>query len=239
MREILEFSPDDLKPEVEAVLRSQGIPPGVDVPDKTIKLAGEAIELFTGLCEAVGLVDEISVSEFGAVYEGEGGNETVTPLEQIYPLADNLALFAVTVGEQVSREIEGLFEESDFALAAMLDTVASESTEIAGILSERRYLEFLVSEHKTFRENVILRYSPGYCGWHVSGQMKLFEYLRPDEIGITLTDSYLMQPLKSISGVMVVGRKEIHDFEMSYPFCENCRTKECRTRIRAIMKGQS
>ncbi|UCD93579.1 MAG: hypothetical protein JSU69_07355, partial [Candidatus Zixiibacteriota bacterium] len=188
------------------------------------------------LCEAGGIVDEISESEFESVYEGEGRNETATPLKEIFPLADNLALFAITVGETVSSEIEALFEEGDFALAAMLDTVASEATEIAGIIAERRYLEFLVSERRNFGESTVLRYSPGYCGWHVSGQKRLFEFLRPEEVGIILTESYLMQPLKSISGLMVVGRREIHDFEMSYPFCENCRTQECRLRIGTIMK---
>jgi hypothetical protein len=237
MREILEFSSDDLKPEVEAVLRSQGIPAGVDVPDRTVKLADEAISTFVPSCEAVGVIGEISEAEFASVYEGEGRNETATPLKEIFPLADNLALFAITVGETISGEIEALFEEGDFALAAMLDTVASEATEIAGTMAERWYLQFLAGERRNFGESVVLRYSPGYCGWHVSGQRRLFEFLRPKEVGITLTESYLMQPLKSISGVMVVGRKEIHDFEMSYPFCENCRTKDCRSRIRAIMKG--
>ena len=63
----------------------------------------------------------------------------------------------------------------------------------------------------------VLRYSPGYCGWHISGQRRLFAHLRPERIGITLHDSYLMEPLKSVSGVLIAGAKEIHAFADTYP----------------------
>ena len=80
----------------------------------------------------------------------------------------------------------------------------------------------------------LLRYSPGYCGWHVSGQKRLFEFLQPQQIGITLRESFLMQPLKSISGVMIAGPIDIHRFKNDYPFCERCETEGCRERIRAL-----
>jgi hypothetical protein len=82
-----------------------------------------------------------------------------------------------------------------------------------------------------------LRYSPGYCGWHVSGQRKLFDYLLPEEIGITLRESFLMQPLKSISGVVIAGRRQIFDFENTFDFCDDCSTWTCRERISAILGG--
>ena len=56
----------------------------------------------------------------------------------------------------------------------------------------------------------VLRYSPGYCGWHVSGQINLFNTLTPEKIGITLGESCLMNPLKSVSGVLVAGPPNIH-----------------------------
>jgi hypothetical protein len=81
-----------------------------------------------------------------------------------------------------------------------------------------------------------LAYSPGYCGWHVTGQRKLFKYLRPEEIGITLNASCLMQPLKSVSGVLVVGPGHVHKFQPTYSFCETCREKQCRERIATVLK---
>jgi hypothetical protein len=77
---------------------------------------------------------------------------------------------------------------------------------------------------------VFLRYSPGYCGWDITGQRQLFQALRPEEIGITLRESCLMEPLKSISGVLVAARPEDHRFDNTYPFCSACTTKTCRSR---------
>jgi len=86
-------------------------------------------------------------------------------------------------------------------------------------------------EENTSREYAVLSYSPGYCGWHLSGQEKLFQFLHPERIGISLNDSYLMTPLKSITGVLVGGKKEIHIFKSNYPFCSYCKDRSCAERI--------
>ena len=49
------------------------------------------------------------------------------------------------------------------------------------------------------------RYSPGYCGWSVGEQHKLFSFFPDNFCGITLTASSLMQPIKSVSGVIGIG----------------------------------
>jgi cobalamin-dependent methionine synthase I len=85
----------------------------------------------------------------------------------------------------------------------MLDAVASTAAEMAADAVERNYLKRLRVENQEANSTAVLRYSPGYCGWHVSGQKKLFEFLQPAEIGITLLESFLMTPLKSISGVLL------------------------------------
>jgi hypothetical protein len=43
-----------------------------------------------------------------------------------------------------------------------------------------------------------------------------------------------MDPLKSISGVIVAGRAEIHEFDNDYDFCAECGTRTCRERIDQI-----
>jgi hypothetical protein len=80
----------------------------------------------------------------------------------------------------------------------------------------------------------VLPYSPGYCGWHISGQRALFRHLEPERIGITLNTSFLMQPLKSVSGVLVVGDPRIHEFDNDFDFCAECATLDCRARIGSV-----
>ena len=119
----------------------------------------------------------------------------------------------------------------------MLDGYASEGVERAADQLERAYVDWLSSEGRLEADSGTLRYSPGYCGWHVSGQRKLFRYLVPEDAGISLRESCLMQPLKSISGVIITGRRAIFDFENTFDFCEECSTWTCRERISAVFGG--
>jgi hypothetical protein len=117
----------------------------------------------------------------------------------------------------------------------MLDAAASEGTEMAAAMLESSYREWLEESGTIDPAHGVLRFSPGYCGWHISGQGKLFEYLEPGEIGISLGSSYLMQPLKSITGVIVTGPRDIFMFDDDYPFCVDCRDRSCRERINALV----
>ena len=49
------------------------------------------------------------------------------------------------------------------------------------------------------------RFSPGYCGWHVSQQQLLFPLFQGHTCGVRLTDSSLMLPIKSVSGIVGLG----------------------------------
>lgn len=236
MKEIVEISVNDVKPDREDVLKTQGIPLVNEPPEKVQKLFKRAMDLFLEFAQPIGIISDISIPEFEAVYYGEGLNEKTTPLEKIFKKAGSLALFALTIGEKVSQRIDELFEVNEFALGSMLDSVASDGTERAADIVENRFSELLSKNDEITPSTGILRYSPGYCGWHMSGQKKLFEFLHPENIGVTLLDSYLMKPLKSISGVMVVGDREIHNFEDSYPFCYQCLTHSCRNRIKELFR---
>ena len=44
----------------------------------------------------------------------------------------------------------------------------------------------------------------------------------------------LMSPIKSVSGVIVAGRPDIHGFDNNFDFCRECVTKECRVRIASL-----
>jgi hypothetical protein len=193
-----------------------------------------ARDLFPKVAEPIGMYEQIAPAEFARVYEGEGDNEPRTPVGEVSRRARRLALFAVTLGPRICTEITARFDANDFALGCMLDAVASLATDALAERLGQHCLERLVDNGEVDAGARALGYSPGYCGWHVSGQGKLFEFLRPREIGITLRESYLMDPLKSVSGVVLVGPREIHEFEMDYSFCAECRTPSCRARINTI-----
>ena len=75
------------------------------------------------------------------------------------------------------------------------------------------------------------RYSPGYCGWHVSEQQRLFQLLPAGYCGVRLTDTSLMQPVKSVSGVIGVGeRVRFNDYTCSRCELESCIYRDIKKR---------
>ena len=139
------------------------------------------------------------------------------------------------MGVNVSRRITELFGNNDYALASMLDTVASCFTDKSVEFLEKRITKELTEKKSMAKNGMVLNYSPGYCGWHISAQKKLFFQLKPEQIGISLNESYLMTPLKSVTGVLVAGDKNIHYFGNSFSFCYNCKAQSCIERQERIL----
>ena len=236
MSTVVDIPLADTIPSTDRILQAQGIPAELIENAQYIELVRDAISRYRNVASPRGIYLEISQGEFESVYHGEGANAVSTPLDSIGRHAEYLSLFAVTIGDPVNREISSLFVASDFARAAMLDAAASEGTELAAEALEALLWKYLRQSGRLDSDTRLVRFSPGYCGWHTSGQRRLFEYLRPQEIGIELGESCLMQPLKSISGVFVGGPRDIFVFEDNFPFCGSCDTRSCRDRIAALYR---
>ncbi len=233
MRRVIRLTAPEIRPLASDVLRHQGMPPGAAVSPRLRALLVTAKAAFDELVAPVAVFEEVSRDEFASVFAGVGLNEPATPLAEIVPRSDGLALFAATIGPGLERATRRRLEEDDAALACTLDAFASAAAERLSELVARQYLATLgLSEGPAPIR--VLAYSPGYCGWHVSGQHALFDRLRPGEIGIELTDRSFMTPVKSVSGVLVAGPREAHRFRPVYPFCEACVARECRDRMRAL-----
>jgi hypothetical protein len=239
MTETITFDVDQVLPQRAAVLELQGFPPGNALPDHLEGLYAGALRLLIEAAEPTAILADVSKPCFEAIYSGEGNNEPRTPVGDVFPAAEHMALFAVTMGPNPESAIRACFATNDFAVGSMLDAIASASTDRAADLVQAHFRDQLARRGLLRSDTGVLRYSPGYCGWHVSGQRRLFEYLQPEQIGISLRDSYLMEPLKSISGVLIAGSRDIHDIAEDYDFCERCEDHGCRERIRSLFAGQA
>ena len=213
------------------VRRAQGMPSDMVVRDKIRGLVEASLGIFFSEAHPCCITADVSRSEFDEVFRGEGRNDEQAPLKTIYPQAEHLVLFALTMGHELSQKIEACFKSNDFALGSMLDSVASLAVENSVALLESRTARRIAGNGKPTSSGVVLNYSPGYCGWHISAQSKVFRYLHPEQIGITLNDSYLMTPLKSTTGVLVHGDKAIHQFDIGFSFCRACKDKTCLERM--------
>lgn len=231
MRQRVEWTAQESLPLRADVLHLQGLDGDVEVPARIRALLDSAMRRYLEIAEPRAVIADIQVADFAPLYRGDGHNAHETPLERIYPHAHGLALMAATVGPRASAAVSDLFDRHDLAIGCMLDAVASAAADrLADLLTER------YARMQGGADIRALAYSPGYCGWHVSGQRALFHYLKPEDAGITLNTSCLMQPLKSVSGVLVAGPAEIHKFRPAYAFCETCQEKQCRDRMALVLK---
>ena len=117
--------------------------------------------------------------------------------------ASRVAVFAVTVGEEISLFSEAAAKDGDAFAAWVVDATGSWAVEAAADA-----LMLRIRGHLGDGEELTLRYSPGYCGMEIGQQSRLFELVQADAVGVTLLPSMLMHPLKSISGLVGLASKE-------------------------------
>ncbi len=115
--------------------------------------------------------------------------------------AESVALFLCTIGPQMENWSQELIQEGELLRGYIVDAVASESVEKAMDLTH----DHLERQMRRDGLGITNRFSPGYCRWPVSDQHKLFSLLPPGFCGITLTESSLMVPVKSVSGFIGIG----------------------------------
>lgn len=191
-------------------------------------------ELFESVA---GEIVRICRPQYGyAVFRNEGVHKTAIRLggrslgvgaiiARYLKQAEEYAVFVATAGVEFEAMQRRLRAEGDIVRQFFADMIGSEIAEAAGrVLSEALAAEqgrrgFLVSNS----------YSPGYCGWPVSDQQTLFALLPEAPCDITLSDSSLMSPIKSISGVIALGPK----VEKKPYGCAICGKKDCyKNRLR-------
>ena len=229
-----ELSTEAVRPTRRQILGAMGVPPGAPVSDRLSTLVGDALARLEAAAAPRGVLQRISTEAFAQVLEGAGENAPDPVVGWLYPRADALALFAGTIGAEVTRAVDDLFAQDEVPLAVALDAAASRMAEnISGVLADAFASEAMPGGEAA-EDFHVLGYSPGYCGWHVSGQHALFRALRPEAIGITLSESALMHPIKSVSGVLIAGSRATHTFDTGFTYCSSCRDRTCISRMNSL-----
>jgi hypothetical protein len=232
-RQVVRFTVEEALPSRREVLEAQGLPGEDRLTPRLRALLEGAIEACAELVEPRAVAEEVSPTRFAAVLAPLEVPERDLAIGKVYPRARALALFVATLGEPVGARIARLFAENALAEAWMLDAVASAGADrLADRLAER-FRQTLAGQR--IADARVLPYSPGYCGWPTRGQRPLFAALRPEEIAVTLNDSCLMTPLKSVSGVLVAGTAETHRFHPEFPCCAECSSRECDRRMASVI----
>ena len=125
---------------------------------------------------------------------------------------DSVVLFVTTAGEGVRRRAEALKAEGRYLLCHALQALAVETAEAAAEWLHRKIRErwgFPDPPETTMLDRFQARYrgkrySFGYPACpDLSAQAPLFELLKPERIGVQLTEGFMMDPEASVSAIVV------------------------------------
>lgn len=141
--------------------------------------------------------------------------------------AEAACCFLATVGPAVDMEIERLMQRRRFADAYVLDAMGSMSAE--NIVEQ--FYQRAARHRQKAGGGVTLRFSPGYCDWPIQQQRPLFRlFAQTDLPDVTLNDSCLMSPRKSVSGLFGLLPPGVHRTDPAYNPCNHCKKRNCIAR---------
>jgi len=205
------------------IIRGIGYPPGVAAPQQVRRSVEQALvegrkwlapRGSYALYEVAGRTER-SLRIGGATINGNIGDYLHG--------ARRAAVFMVTAGAEITRRAALACQRGDAFAGLALDAIGSWAAEAAAVALLDR-----LARHLRPSESFTLRYSPGYCGMDLSEQTTLFQLAPAADAGITLLPSLLMQPLKSVSGIVGLGRKAVVGTHLSP--CERCPQAGCHMR---------
>jgi hypothetical protein len=113
----------------------------------------------------------------------------------IFAHAEKVALCICTIGPQLEAEIAELMNKDELIKGLIFDAIGSESVEQVARQADRTLCE--KARHMNLWPSK--RYSPGFRSWGIEEQRYLFQMIPAKDIGVTLNESFMMIPRKSIS----------------------------------------
>ena len=225
-----DFSFNELEITVEQVEEAMGYPRG-ESPEPFPDMISTALLQSADLIHIKGsliISDDFITDQAGTIIvEGvtfQVGKKIVRQLRN----AESGALFICTAGVGIGDKSKDLIASGDLLEGYILDVIGSLTVEAA----MDKIQNSLEIELKRTGKKITNSYSPGTCGWALHEQKQFFELFPDNYCGITLSDSYLMEPTKSVSGVIGFGinlRKSAFE-------CEICELKSCSFRTKRLAK---
>lgn len=138
--------------------------------------------------------------------------------------ATRVAAFVITLGDNIEKRARCHMETGALLEGYTWDAVGSAAADMAVDALTQHLLEVEAAED----EAVTPPFSPGYCGMALEEQKTLFSIVDASPIGVKLWPTCIMEPIKSVSGLMGIGPSE-EVVENGVP-CQWCHLDSCKMR---------
>lgn len=112
------------------------------------------------------------------------------------------SLFVSTIGPELENRVS-LMEQENPSGAYFLEHVGNWMAEYMAETVNNRIATEIIKDGFVPKK----RYSAGYGDWPVTSQKEILELIEAQKIGVSLSESYIMIPRKSVSALIGWGRK--------------------------------
>jgi len=197
--------------DVDEVRRLLGMRDSTRRNERVEEVITRGIELASGLIEPRGVYRVVSGREYRS-------SDRFADLEM-------MALCICTIGDKLEKEVARLSAQDRLLEAVILDSIGSVAAEAVA-----EYMDGLIQGFAAERGlRTSCRASPGYGDWDVREQEGIFELLPASAIGVSLTESFMMVPRKSVSFAVDIAERPAR--MRSENSCKNCPIEDCPYRL--------
>lgn len=145
-------------------------------------------------------------------------------LHKLLNKCDKCILISVTLGLEIEREIRKL-TYTNLTKGVIVDACATTAIEEVCDIIQNNIEKDLLKQGK----HITMRYSPGYGDLSIEKNRDIVNILNSsNRIGLTVSDSGIMIPRKSVVAIIGISDNEIKKTKKS---CESCsKSKDCKFR---------
>ena len=195
---------ETIMPSLNEVATLMGYASGTEpsfVPEMLAILLEEApSHVSAGGCYSMFEIKEIKVPQ-GLIIHDSGSLRCGSKIARQIVGSDSFVLFVTTAGNSFDAWIKSKAFGGDVLAEYLCSSIGSVIADKVADAIQEEVNNYAIKIGK----GITNRYSPGYCSWNIREQRGIFDLLPADKIGVTLTPSFLMKPIKSVSGIIGIG----------------------------------
>lgn len=220
---------------IEQVLRRQGIQNCLKLQPHLMVLLRQLLSTVNELLEPAIAYESHTITEVrhDRLCLEDGTVLCSSLLSSLLAQARELGVVVGTIGPHLEEKVASYFGSNEPLRGLLLDGIGSAAVDCLA----QEACQFMNREASSHGYNASSPLSPGMSGWPISEQRHLFRLVPAEQIGVYLTSSAMMVPLKSIS--MVIGIGPNMPTWKQAEVCDRCRLKEtCHHRVHARLGNQ-
>lgn len=191
---------------------------------KLEKIIDEKIEQVCHLIDAKSLylIKDISEINDEKIFFSDTSYLNVKSFRPFMSSIKKIAITLCTLGEPLDKEVDSLNNKGSYTEALILDIIGSVAVEEVA-----NKINFIICEKaKNYGLETSQRFSPGYGNFDLSEQLNIFNIINAKKIRVSLTNSFMMIPKKSISFCVYLGKLK----EQMPKQCTICGLVNCKFR---------